>query len=65
MSMSVPVEGGYRLAKWVFEKGCKTLIEVDGMPGSAPADERRDGLYKAMKEYPGTKILAARPATGT
>jgi len=56
------IEGGYRLGKWLFDNGCKKIIEIDGMPGSAPAAERAEGLMKALAEYKDVEIVSKQAA---
>lgn len=43
------------LAKHVKEKG--NIVELQGLPGSAPANERRKAFADAIKKYPGLKII--------
>ncbi|MES2696873.1 MAG: ABC transporter substrate-binding protein [Verrucomicrobiota bacterium] len=43
------------LAKHVNGKG--NIVELQGTPGSAPANERRDAFGAAIKKYPGLKII--------
>jgi galactofuranose transport system substrate-binding protein len=43
------------LAKHVNGKG--NIVELQGTPGSAPANERRKAFADAIKKYPGLKII--------
>lgn len=43
------------LAKHVNGKG--NIVELQGTPGSAPANERRKAFADAIKKYPGLKIV--------
>lgn len=43
------------LAKHVNGKG--NIVELQGTPGSAPANERRKAFADALKKYPGLKII--------
>lgn len=43
------------LAKQVNGKG--SIVELQGTPGSAPANERRKAFGDAIKKYPGLKII--------
>ena len=43
------------LAKFVDGKG--SIVELQGTPGSAPANERRKAFGEALQKYPGLKII--------
>ncbi len=46
---------GKYVAKILQEKG--TVLEIQGLPGSTPAQERHSGFEKALQKYPNIKIV--------
>ena len=53
------IEEGRRAAKWLAEKrgGKAVIAELQGTPGSAPANDRKKGFEEVLKTYPGMKIV--------
>ena len=54
------VPQGYEVAKALFEAmgGKGNIVALQGILDNPPAKERFEGLKKALKEYPGIKLLA-------
>ena len=52
-------EEGRMAADWLakFSGGKGTIVELQGTPGSAPANERRTAFGDAVANYPGLKII--------
>lgn len=52
-------EEGRMAADWVAEhsKGKGRILEIQGTPGSAPANERRKAFGEAISKHPGFKII--------
>jgi simple sugar transport system substrate-binding protein len=52
-------EEGRMAADWVAEhsKGKGRILEIQGTPGSAPANERRKAFGEAIAKHPGFKII--------
>jgi simple sugar transport system substrate-binding protein len=50
---------GKMAADWLAKKsgGKGTIVELQGTPGSAPANERRKAFGDGIKQYPGLKII--------
>ncbi|GAB2756777.1 sugar ABC transporter substrate-binding protein [Sinomonas soli] len=53
----------YGVAKSLFDKmgGKGNLVHLTGHPGSTPDSQRTLGVDKALKEYPGIKLVARQP----
>lgn len=52
-------EEGRMAADWLakFAGGKGNIVELQGTPGSAPANERRKSFAEALKKYPDLKII--------
>lgn len=52
-------EEGRMAADWLAKKvnGAGNIVELQGTPGSAPANERRRAFGDAIAKYPGLKII--------
>src|SRR5262245_20172305 len=52
-------EEGRMAADWLAKhvNGKASIVELQGTPGSAPANERRKAFGDAIKKYPGLKII--------
>lgn len=52
-------EEGRMAADWLARKvaGKGTIVELQGTPGSAPANERRKAFAEGIAKYPGLKII--------
>lgn len=52
-------EEGKLAADWLakYSGGKGTIVELQGTPGSAPANERRKAFADALAKYPGLKII--------
>jgi simple sugar transport system substrate-binding protein len=52
-------EEGKMAADWLAKQsgGKGNIVELQGTPGSAPANERRRAFADAIKKYPGLKII--------
>lgn len=52
-------EEGRMAADWLarFSGGKGSIVELQGTPGSAPANERRKSFGDALAKYPGLKII--------
>jgi galactofuranose transport system substrate-binding protein len=52
-------EEGRMAADWLAKHvdGRGNIVELQGTPGSAPANERRKAFADALKKYPGLKII--------
>jgi len=53
------VEQGYLAAKSLFEAlgGTGKIVAIGGLPGTGSAEDRHDGLKRALEEYPGIELL--------
>jgi galactofuranose transport system substrate-binding protein len=58
------VAEGKMAAEWLAKKvnGKANIIELEGTPGSAPANDRKKGFAEGTKAHPGMKIIAAQSA---
>lgn len=58
------VAEGKMAAEWLAKKtgGKANIIELEGTPGSAPANDRKKGFAEGIKAYPDMKIIAAQSA---
>jgi simple sugar transport system substrate-binding protein len=56
------VEEGRRAARWLVEKtgGKATIAELQGTPGSAPANDRKKGFEEVIKDHPEMKIVKSQ-----
>jgi ribose transport system substrate-binding protein len=56
-------ENAYVVAKALFEKigGKGNLVHLSGFPGSSAEIARTAGVDRALKEYPGIKLIARQP----
>ena len=56
------VEEGRRAARFLVEKtgGKATIAELQGTPGSAPANDRKKGFEEVIKGHPGMKIALSQ-----
>lgn len=56
------VEEGRMAARWLAKKtgGKAKIVELQGTPGSAPANDRRAGFAEALKEHPGMTIIKSQ-----
>jgi galactofuranose transport system substrate-binding protein len=56
------IEEGQRAGKWLAEKtGGKAMIaELQGTPGSAPANDRAKGFREVIAKYPDMKIIKSQ-----
>ncbi|MES2962274.1 MAG: ABC transporter substrate-binding protein [Bdellovibrionota bacterium] len=56
------VEEGRMAAKWLTEKmkGKAQIVELQGTPGSAPANDRKAGFAEAIKDKPDMKIIKSQ-----
>jgi len=52
-------EEGRMAAEWLAKKtgGTGRIVELQGTPGSAPANERRKAFAEGIAKYPGLKII--------
>ncbi len=48
---------GLQVAEMLGGKGC--VVEIPGLEGSSPADDRHKGFARALAEYPRIKLLTA------
>lgn len=57
----------YQLSKLLFQKlgGKGNVVHVSGYPGSSPDVSRNDGFDRALKEFPGIKLVASQPGNWT
>jgi ribose transport system substrate-binding protein len=53
----------YTIAKLLFQKigGKGNLVHLTGYPGSSADVSRNDGVARALKEFPGIKLVASQP----
>ena len=58
------VAEGKMAAEWLAKKvnGKANIIELEGTPGSAPANDRKKGFAEGIKAYPEMKIISAQSA---
>jgi simple sugar transport system substrate-binding protein len=58
------VAEGKMAAEWLAKKtgGKANIIELEGTPGAAPANDRKKGFAEGIKAYPDMKIIAAQSA---
>ena len=58
------VAEGNMAAEWLAKKvnGKANIIELEGTPGSAPANDRKKGFAEGIKAHPEMKIIAAQSA---
>jgi simple sugar transport system substrate-binding protein len=58
------VAEGKMAADWLAKKtdGKANIIELEGTPGSAPANDRKRGFAEGIKAHPDMKIIAAQSA---
>lgn len=58
------IQGGYDLAKKVCEKmgGKGNIIVLQGVAAASTSIQRTEGFMKAIKEYPGIKVVASQNA---
>jgi galactofuranose transport system substrate-binding protein len=56
------VEEGRMAARWLAEKtsGKCNIVELQGTPGSAPANERKRGFEEVIKDKPDMKIIKSQ-----
>jgi ribose transport system substrate-binding protein len=54
---------GYEASKHLFQAlgGNGSVIHIDGVPGAITAQDRKRGLERALKEFPGITLLASQP----
>jgi len=59
------VEEGRRAAQWVLEETGDSrdvrIVEIGGLPGSAPAIDRRKGFAEMIERYPSHTIIDSDP----
>jgi len=56
-------EEGRRAARWLVKKlngKPANIVELQGTPGSAPANERRKGFLEVIKDHPELKIIKSQ-----
>lgn len=53
-------EMGFRMARYMAGRlnGKGRILEVTGLDGSSPAEERHNGFHDALKEYPEMQIIS-------
>lgn len=58
------VAEGKMAAEWLAKKtaGKAKIVELEGTPGSAPANDRKKGFAEGIKAYPEMKVIAAQSA---
>ncbi len=58
------VAEGKMAADWLAKKmnGKANIIELEGTPGAAPANDRKKGFAEGIKAHPDMKIIAAQSA---
>ena len=56
------VEEGRRAGDWLAKKtgGKAVIAEIEGTPGSAPANDRKKGFDDAIAKYPGMKVVLSQ-----
>ncbi len=56
------VEEGRLAARWLAEhmKGQANIAELQGTPGSAPANDRKKGFEEVLARHPGMKIIKSQ-----
>ena len=56
------VEEGRRAGNWLAKKtgGKATIAELQGTPGSAPANDRKKGFEEVLKQHPDMKIVKSQ-----
>jgi simple sugar transport system substrate-binding protein len=56
------VQEGRMAGDWLAKKldGKGNIVELQGTPGAAPANDRRQGFAEAIKKYPGLKIIKSQ-----
>jgi len=56
------VEEGRRAAKFLVDKtgGKATIAELQGTPGSAPANDRKKGFEEIIKDHPDMKVVLSQ-----
>ena len=56
------VEEGRMAGEWLAKKldGKGNIVELQGTPGSAPANDRRQGFAEAIKKHPDLKIIKSQ-----
>lgn len=54
---------GYEIAKYLFKSigGKGKVVHIDGVPAAITAQNRKKGLERALKEFPGIELLASQP----
>ncbi len=59
------IEEGRRAAQWVLEETGDSsdvrIVEIGGLPGSAPAIDRRKGFAEMIERYPSHSIIDSEP----
>jgi ABC-type sugar transport system substrate-binding protein len=53
------IQEGQRAGEWLAKKmnGKATIAELEGTPGSAPANDRKKGFEDAIAKFPGMKVV--------
>ena len=53
-------EMGFRMARYMAGRlnGKGRILEVTGLDGSSPAEERHNGFHDALKEYPEMRVIS-------
>jgi simple sugar transport system substrate-binding protein len=56
------IEEGHRAGQWLADKtqGKALIAELQGTPGSAPANDRKKGFEEVLANYPGMKIIKSQ-----
>ncbi len=56
------VEEGRMAGEWLAQKtnGKCSIVELEGTPGSDPANERKKGFHEAIAKHPGMKIIKSQ-----
>jgi ribose transport system substrate-binding protein len=54
---------GYEISKYLFKSigGKGKVVHIDGVPAAITAQNRKKGLERALKEFPGIELLASQP----
>lgn len=54
---------GYEITKHLIKSigGKGKLVHIDGVPAAITAQNRKRGMERALKEYPGVELLASQP----
>ena len=57
------LEIGREAGKFIAERlqGKGRIVEIEGIPGATPTQERRGGMHEAIAAHPGLEVVLAQP----